>query len=801
MDALLQDLRYGIRMLVKSPGFTFVIVLTLAIGIAATTAMFGVLDQALIQPLPYSNPERIVHLDWGGDRGMYYEDLNGPMAKFFAENSRSFEATATAFYSPGCNLTGGAKPVHVSEESVSTGFFRSFGTQPFLGRDFLASDAEPGNVAILSYSLWKRHFGSDPKILGGTIQCNGRAYTVIGVLPQKFTVPEMPGDVWVPDTINHYLKDTGSNYWMVARLKEGVSFPQAQQEMKALSEEYRQHNPPPNWFEVKDGRIELVPLQEWRMGDRRKPLLLMFGAVTLVLLIACANIASLMLARSSRRRREIAVRLAIGAGRNRIFGQLITESLLLGMLGGVAGLLLTWWALQPLGAVLKSRFFDIGELTINFPVLGFVVLVSLLTGILAGITPALQMSNPNLSDCLKQGGRISADSGQQKARKTLVAVEVALVIVLLASSALLIRSFLLLRAVSPGFDFENVQAAEFSLGSEKYKSNATVTRFVDDVLTRVRTLPGLGAAAVSLSVPYRRGLNTAPIVSAECNSRAIEYRPITAGYFSLLHIPVLQGREFVEQERAPVAIVNDAFLRQCRPDKIEVGSQLTEHVEKFPRQVVGVVGDTKTYGLARRAPAMVYVPVSQVPDKINSYINNIFYWAILVRARQQEDLNTALEHAIQSVDPEQPVVKIHSLSQSLHDSIASSRLTVLIVGAFATMALLLTALGIYGLLSYFVTQRTQEIGIRLALGATQHHVLRLVISEGMLLVGIGTIAGIAGAFAATRLMSSLVFGVRPTDPITFVAALLFLLCVALLASYLPARRASRIDPVVALRYE
>jgi predicted permease len=358
-----------------------------------------------------------------------------------------------------------------------------------------------------------------------------------------------------------------------------------------------------------------------------------------------------------------------------------------------------------------------------------------------------------------------------------------------------------LRAVSPGFDPGNVQVAEFSLGSEKYKASAPVGRFVEDVLTRLRSLPGGSTAAVSLSVPYRRGLNTAPRVSAECNSREIEYRPISAGYFSLLHVPVLQGREFVQQESAPVAIVNEAFLRQCRPDAITVGSQVTEMWEKFPRQVVGVVGDTKTYGLARRAPAMIYVPISQVPDVVNSYINKIFSWSVLLRTSQQQDLSRALEQAIESADPELPVRRIHSLSDALHDSLASARLTVLLVGAFAAMALLLTSLGIYGLLSYFVTQRTQEIGVRLALGATQDQVLKLVVSEGMLLVGIGTVAGLAGAFAATRLMSSLVFGVRPTDPITFVAALLFLLCVALLASYIPARRAARIDPVVALRYE
>jgi putative ABC transport system permease protein len=811
MTTFIQDVKYGVRMLAKSPGFTAVAIITLALGIGATTAMFSVLNQALLAPLPYPHPEQLVHLNWRSpSRGTEVDALNGRQGLFIQQNNTVFSSTAAMFYAPGCNLVSGNQVQYVDQAAVSPDFFRTFGVRPLLGRGFLTSDATTGaaQVAIVSYGLWKERMGSDPNAVGRNIKCNGQPYTVVGVLPQTFSFPEEPADVWIPDRFENYATDNGSNYWMVGRIKDGLPLDQAQQQIAALSMQLHKESPLyawDNWETGPDGVANLVSLRDWRVGDeRKKTLLVLFGAVSLVLLIAAANVAGLILARASGRTREIATRLALGATRARLGRQLLTETILLALIGGVGGLFIAMWSVGLLTPVIPQEVRTATGFHLDPAVLGFALVITLVAGVLAGLAPALRAAQTDLSQSLKQGEHGSNSAGQSRLRKLLIVSEVALALLLLVGSTLLIRSFLLLRNVSPGFDPRGIYVAELSLGSSRYQKTDAVTGFQRDVLARVKAIPGITAAATITGIPARRDLNLG-LTGGSCDQgESIQYRAVSPGYFELMEIPLRRGRTFTENESAPAVIINEAVARRCWSGKDPIGetiSKRTGNQKDGPRQIVGVVGDTRDYGMARPATATVYVPQWQVPDGITRYQNGIFFWSIVLRAPGTTGLAPAVASAVRQADAEQSVVAFLPLTSIVGQWLKSSRLMMQLMGVFAGLALLLTAVGLYGVLSYYVSQRTREIGIRIALGAASRHVLGLVIAEGMVLVAAGAVIGLLGGIAATRLMKSMLFGVRPTDPLTFAGAVGFLVAVALLASYIPARRATKVDPMAALRYE
>ena len=814
MEKLFQDIKFAARTLRKAPGFSAVAVLVLALGIGANTAIFSVVNQSLLAPLPYPHPQQLVHIDWGSpSHGTASDALNGRQVWFLEQNGRVFDSTAVLYYAPGCNLVSGDHLQYVDQAAVSTGFFRTFSAHPYLGRTFVAGDAGsgPAQVAVISYGLWRNRLAADPGIVGRSIKCNGRSLTVVGVLSPSFSFPEEPADVWIPDQVENYLKDTGSNYWMVGRIRDRVTREAAQQEMAALSARFHQEFPGnfawDNWI-GKDGGWRLVSLRDWRVGDQRKrTLLLLFGAVALVLLIAAANVAGLILARASGRARELATRRALGATRARLARQLLTESLLLSLLGGLAGLAIAAWSMGLLAPVVPQEARQAGGIHLDLTVLAFALAISGLAGALAGIAPAVQASRVDLHLWLKQGEHGSSGAAQNRVRHALLVSEVALALLLLLGSTLLVRSFLLLRDVSPGFDPRGVQVARLSLGSARYQATAAVANFQREVLARVRAIPGVAAAATITSVPAHRDLNGG-FVGGTCDESAVQYRAISAGYFATMGIPLRNGRAFLDGENAPVAIVNEALARRCWAGKNALGAQVSNSKVtstaqgEQPRAVVGIVGDTRDYGPSRSAPATMFVPQWQVPDRITKYQNGIFDWSVVVRsAPGSTGLGPALERAVREADPEQPVIEIVPAAALMAQWLNSARMIMQLMGAFAGLALLLTGVGLYGVLSYYVTQRTREIGIRMALGAARANVLRLVVGEGMLLVAVGAALGIGGGLALTRLMKTLLFGVKPTDPLTFAAAVVFLVVVALVASYLPARRATRVDPMVALRYE
>lgn len=807
MSTLLQDIRYALRILRKSPGFSVVAVLTLALGTGATTAMFSVLNQGLLHPLPYPQPNQLVKLNWISPGNNVWDDLNAMQAKYFTENSRTLQSAGMLFPVPGCNLSAAGKPEYVRQSGVSTGFFPTLGIQPISGRNFVAEDVGPAGLphtAILSYELWRSHFGADPNVLGETIYCNGLSYAVVGILPRGFSFIEDPADIWIPDSLANHIRDNGANYFTIARLKDGVSIEQARQEMLTLAPVFRKefHN---YTYTPRPEYMGLDQYSEARTVEYRQSILFLFGAVALVMLIACANVASLVLARANARTREIAVRIAIGASRGRILRQLLTETFILNLLGGAAGVILLVWSLAPLNAVIARKFPVITQLHIDAPVLIFALAASLLAAVFSGLAPAIQASRGDVNVNLRQQTNSSEGGAQQRRRKLLVVGEVGLAVVLLVASTLLLRSFLALRSVSPGLNAENLQVTQLFLSSPRYQSTAEAGNFLREVERRVRALPGVTSMAAISGVPTQRGLYLTAKAGDECSdpgkSPGIQYRPISAAYMKTVGIPVLAGRDFQEHESAPVALVNETLVRRCFKAREALGDEITATMHDIPRQVVGIVGDTRDFGLATPPRPTIYVPVEQTPDTISKFANGIFRWAIVVRTQQRQNLGREIEQAVVAVDSQQPVIRTGSMEELFGDLLASSRLMVEITALFTGVGLLLTAIGLYGLLSYSIVQRTREIGIRMALGAARSDVLRMVVREGMILVVIGAAAGAVASLAGNRVMSSLLFRLKPLDPVSFGIAIVVLLAVALLASYLPARRATRIDPLIALRYE
>jgi putative ABC transport system permease protein len=796
-ETLWQDVRFGSRTLLKNPGFTAVAVLTLALGVGANTAIFSVVNAVLLKSLPYPAGERLLTA-----RGnMSLPDLDDALAQ-----ARGFEA-AGGMTRQGLDYTGDGEPVLVEAAFVTHELFDVLGAKPLAGRTLTSGDNVKGGerVAVLSYGFWQRQLGG-ADIKGLTVPLTGQTYAVVGVLPASFTPPSGAPDVWIPLRVgNPTAADVRGVHFLRTffRLRPGVSPEQAQAEMDIAAQRLAEAHPDENKGRV----IRLMPLQEYMVGDVRPVLLILFGAVGFVLLIACANFANLLLARSAARRQEVALRSALGAGRGRLVRQLLTESVLLALAGGAAGLVLALWGVAVLRSVGPASLPRLGEVVVDWRVLAFTLGVSLLTGVVFGLAPAWQALRVNLNDALKEGGR-GEPGGPAGGRMSgvLVAVELALALVLLIGAGLLVKGFWLLRGVEPGFDPRHLLTMRVELPEARYKEIPPQTEFRRRVLEELNSLPGTEAAMVSELPLGGSSLMHNFVIEGRHASVGDEpelySRSVGGDYFRLMRIPLRAGRGLSPQDTAGaplVGVVNEAFAREYFPGANAVGARVRWARAEGPPQwitIVGVAGDVKHFGLDQPEAPAIYTPYAQSPQPWKR-------WMFLV-VRSESDpaaLAGAVKARVWSVDPRIPLTRVLTMEEVAAASVEGRRFQMTLLGVFALVSLLLAAVGVYGLVSYSVGRRAREIGIRMALGARRRDIFRLVVRQGLLLASVGLVAGLAVAFALTRLLAGLVYGVSPTDPLTYAALSLCLLLVALVACLVPARRATSIDPLIALRYE
>jgi putative ABC transport system permease protein len=800
MGTLLQDLRYGVRMLLKNPGFALVAVIALALGIGANAAIFSVVNAVLLRSLPFDDPDRLIVLR--ENKPPQFPEFSVAPGNFldWQKQNTVFEKLA-AIRGFSYNLVDTGEPERLRGARVSAGLFEMLGVKPSQGRTFAAEEDQSGHdaVVILSHSLWQRRFGADPNILGRTLTLNASTYTVVGVMPPDFQFPDRETELFTPVAFDAKQADQHGSHYIsaIGRLKPGVSIEQARTEMSAIAARLAQQYPDSNtgWG------VSLFKMQEYESRDIKPALLILLGAVALVLLIACANVANLLLARATARQREIAIRTALGASRWRVIRQLLTESILLALVGGGIGLLLAVWGVDLLLALAPENLPHVKGGTLDGRVLGFTLLITLLTGIVFGLVPALQSSRPNLNETLKEGGR-GATTGHNRVRSSLVITEVAVALVLLIGAGLLIRSFYRLQQVNPGFNPRNALAVALSLPGKKYPEPEQNAQFYTQLIEKVSTLPGVVAVGATQSLPihddYVLGFNIqgrAPDAPGE--EPSTNYYAVSPGYFKAMGIPLLRGRLFTEQDTKDtprVAVINETMAKKFFPneDPIGKGINVTNGPERF-REIVGIVGDVKQYGLDQPTTAQTYEPYLQTPFQ---------GMTLVVRTEGNPAALTAgVRSQVLSIDKDQPVSRVRTLEQVIAESVAKQRFAMLLLGIFAMVALVLAGVGLYGVMSYAVTQRTHEIGIRMALGAQQRDVLKLVVGQGMILALVGVLIGLLASLALTRVMTTLLFGVSATDPLTFLAIPALLAAVALLASFMPARRAMKVDPMVALRYE
>ena len=810
METLWQDLRYGFRTLAKSPGFAAVVVLTLALGIGANTAMFSVVYGVLLRPLSYPQPDRIVSIQWTY-KGQPEDNLDDHQFRYFQQHHSPFQYLA-ADTPVGFNLTGGGEPERVAALRVSSDYFYVLGVQPSLGRDFSPDEDRIGgpNVVILSNGLWKSNFGGDPRLIGKSIQLDGIPFTVIGVMPAGFasippdpTISPRPADLWT--TIAQVAKTIGGggNYEVLARLMPGVTRQQAHSYMDIASTDLRAEFPKRYRADLGMG---VFPYLYAVSSDYRAPLLVLFGAIGFVLLIACANVANLLMARASTRSKEIAIRTALGASRSRLFRQLLTESLLLALFGGAVGLLLAYWGLDSLLALTPASLPRAHGISLDRWALAFTVLVSLVTGILFGITPAFQASAANLNHSLKEGaGRATSGAGRRRLHKALAIGEVALSLILLAGASLLIKTFANLLNTNPGFDPHPILSLQIWTTGSQYSSMAVADRFYRNITERIQGIPGVQSAAViAAGLPFERGGNYGVKIVGDKDSqwREADYREITPNYFQVMGISLLQGRTFADTDSPDsnkVIIINQAFARRFFSNRSPIGEHLQD--PNTTREIVGVVGDVKSE-MAQNVPPTIFIPVAQASRATDELFQGWFPTAIIVRASQNPlAVSEAVTNAVRKIDPDLPIGKVRSMDQVLSTSLAFNSFLMTLMGVFAALALILAAVGIYGVMAYSVAQRSHEIGVRMALGARPLDIFRMVVGQGMLLTLIGLIVGLAGAIAATRLLARQLYGVKATDPLVFVVVIAVLASIAFFACYIPARRAAKVDPLVALRYE
>jgi putative ABC transport system permease protein len=817
MRTLIQDLRYGLRLLARSPGFTAIALLTLTLGIGATAAIFSVVDAVLLRALPYRDPQRLVSVF--EDQSQVGFPRNTPAPGNYAEwkaQTQIFEDAAAAaeygrfhvFNLTGETAAGAAEPEKLQSASVTRNLFSVLGARPALGRVFLPEEDRPGGprVVLISHGLWKRRFAGDPGLVGRAIVLNGEKYTVVGVMPAGFAYPSANADIWTPMAFTQeQLTQRGSHYLeVVARLRAGVTLAQANAGLQVVCKRLAQAYPDTN-ADVQ--RFFAEPLHETYTQGARTGLTVLMAAVGCILLIACANIANLLLARATGRQREIAVRTALGAARGRIVRQMLTESLLLAAGGGLLGILLADWCFNFLRNLIPVDLSHSVSLALDPGVLAFAVAISLASSLLFGMAPALQISRIDLNGVLKEGGRGSAGPRRAMLRNLLVIGEVALSLILMVGSALLLESFAKLRGVDPGFRADHVLTMRVDAPVTKYGDFTKRSQFFARVLERVRALPRVEAAGFTSALPLTweggtggfipEDIPTRPDVTRDANNRVV-----SPGYFEAMRIPLLRGRLFQDADgpdAPPVAIVNETMARKFWPDQDALGKRFKfdDADGKTPwRTIAGIVGDVRQMRLNDPPRQEMYFPYLQAREN----------WMVprdlaIHTSGDPLSLAGAVRQAVWSVDKDQPVSDVMTLDNLLDHEVAQRRVQTALLGGFAAVALILACIGIYGVLSYLVTQRTREIGVRVALGASAADVFRTVAGQGMTLAAVGIAAGLAVALALSRLLGSLLFGVSAGDPLAYVSAIAVFGAVALLACYFPARRAARVDPLVALRYE
>jgi putative ABC transport system permease protein len=811
IEDLMQDLRYGLRVLAKSPVFTAVGVLTLALGIGANTAIFSVVNGLLLRPLPFRDAGRLVMLWEVSPEGRHQNTTSRANFRAWREQNTAFESMA-AFSDQRLNLTGDQDPEEVSVQLATPELFQVLGVEPILGRTLNEEDGRARSAGVvLGYGIWQRRFGGDPAVVGKPITLNGIPFNVVGVMPAGFqwhirsrSGTGKPAEMWAvlampmegPATLGRFLS-------VVGRLKSGVSREQAEAEIKAIETRLGQDAPQYN----KGYGIEVLPLREQFVGKVRSALLILLGAVGFVLLIACANVANLMLARAAARQKEIALRTALGASRLRIVRQLLTESLLLALLGSLLGLGLAWWGIEALVAISPRDLVNLQGVGINLTVLAWTLAISLATGIIFGIAPALEATRLNLNEALNEGGKGAGGQGarSRRLRSVLVVTEIALALVLLVSAGLLVKSFARLRNIDTGFNSENVLTMVVRTAGAKYREDPQVVGFFRQATERLGALPGVRSVGIVNYLPLYGGLGSSTGFTIEGQPElppgegpSTNVRVSDAGYFSAIGIPLVRGRNFtdIEDNQAKhVVIISESLARQYFPDEEPLGKHISVAMfdKPTPTEIVGVVGDVRYDSLTDQAEPTVYFPHPELTYE--------FMTLVIRTAGDPAAIAPVVRGELREIDPNQPVSDVRTMEQVMADTLGRARFNTLLLSLFAGLATLLAGVGIFGVMNYTVTVRTREIGIRVALGAQRGQVLMLILRQGLLLTLIGIGIGLAGALALTRVMSSLLFGVAATDPLTFTAIVVLLTVVSLIACYLPARRATRVDPVTALRYE
>ena len=823
-ESLVRDLRYALRMLRKTPGFTVAAAVTLALGIGANTAVFSVVNALLFMPLPYPHPDRLALLEYhtrdpkfGDNRDV---GANGRMWIAVRDYATTIDA-AVLGGTAGVNLVASDRAAYVQQQRVSAGYFHVVGIPPVIGREFTREEDLPGGpaVVILNNPLWKTMFNADPSIVGRTIQLRGESYTVVGVLPENFPITQRSSfsggqgvDLWTPLRPSTKGEGGGINYTVVARLHDGVNWAQAQDDVHNVSPHAFQHVDPGTIAE-----LGLVPMQQAMTASIREPLMMLWGAVAIVLLIACVNIAGLLLARGATRTREVATRMALGSGRAAVIRQLLVESVALAAVGGVLGLAVGWLVLKAIGD-LAAQTFDLWQpLALDGRALAITIVVALGTSIVFGLAPAIQASRLDVRAGLGEGGtRGVAGASNRWPRRVLVIAEVALGVILLISSGLLVRTFMHLRDLAPGFDDQNLVTFSVSLQDARYKDPVAVQGLFDETLRRMRSIPGVEGAGVALGMPYTRLLNEGmrrvdgPEVDDPSDGKITNESYVTPGFFEALKVPIRQGRGFTAADTASsplVAVVNEAFVaRYFKKDPAAVGRHLASG--KDVREIVGVVGNVQqgAAGWGDFEPISplpcLYVPVSQTSTGFLTLVHTWFQpsWAIRT-SLPLETVVPRVREVLQAVDPHLPIAQVSTIDDLRGEKLVSQRFMMLLVAGLGLLALVLSAVGLQGLIASSVSERTRELGVRLALGATGSQVMANVIVPGLTIALVGVAIGSLGALAATRLMQSFIWGVKATDPITFIAVVVTLLGVALLASVVPALRVLRLDPAKTLRAE
>jgi putative ABC transport system permease protein len=822
METFVADLRYALRTMRRNLSFTAIALAALAIGIGANTAIFTVVDAVLLQPLPYPQPDRIMKLGRKYRNGVSYSNS---ITKYMVWRQNDvFEAMALYdFGALALNLGSGNPPQPVNAVHVSADYFKVFGVSPAVGRTFLPAEDVPHGpaVAVISYGVWQSRFGGARDVLERPILLNGVPHSIVGILPNGFhSDPE--ADIWIPLQADPNSTNQGHYLNVAGRLKPGVTAAAAEAQMKVVGEQFRKANP--KWMDTEES-VAVVPMRDATTGDVRTALLILFGAVALVLLIACANVANLLLARAAGRQRELAIRSAMGADRGRVIRQLLTESVLLAALGGALGLALGALGVRGLLLLVPGnipRVTDPTGTSILIPVLdwrvtSFTIALSVVTGMVFGLFPALQTSKPDLVSTLKEAsGRSGTALRHKRVRSALVVTEMALALVLLAGAALLIRSFVGLRSVNPGLDPHNVFTFQTSLAGTVYSTTASVSNLTTEVVRRIESVPGVVAAASMIALPVEAGIDLPftivgrPPPRGEYNGDE-QWRSVSPLYFSAFKVPLLRGRTFTEADTAAasrVVIINDAMAKRYWPKEdavgqvILIGKGLGPQFEEPPRQIVGIVGNVRENGLAREGVGVMYVPQAQMTEGLTALANSVIplSWAIRT-VTDPAPLRVAIERELHAVDGQISISRERTMEQVLSRVVAQQNFNMVLLSIFAGVALVLAAIGIYGLMSYSVEQRTQDIGIRMALGANRGVMLRTVLREGMTLAIAGVVLGLGLAYGLTRLLASLLFGVKANDALAFAAVAGILTFVAFAAAFIPARRATHIDPAIALRYE